>query len=129
MLTSRRPKQGSFRAAASAALAAVLLLVDCACVVATTYVHRTLEGQPFAVERLTELHPGLAAQDVTTLLGQPLMRRQDGDRIVWRYFEHAYPKWCDGGNRHQARPEYRVEAVLFFREGRLERSEIARNGI
>jgi outer membrane protein assembly factor BamE (lipoprotein component of BamABCDE complex) len=129
MLNSRDTWRRPFRTAGAVVLGAAFLLIGSGCVVATTYVHRTLEGQQFPVERLSELRPGLSAQEVVTLLGQPLTTREEGDRIIWRYLERAHPKWCDGGDRHQVRPEYRVEAVLSFRAGLLERSEIAREGI
>ena len=115
------------RKACAIPLAAFLLFASGGCV-ATTYGHRTLEGQRFAVERVPELRNGLTTSDVSALLGQPLTTREDGDVSVWHYFERAQPKWCDGGNARGARPEYRIDATLSFRAGILERIAIDRKG-
>lgn len=108
-------------------LCGTLLLAGNGCV-ATMYVHRTLEGQYFPSERLGEMHQGLTAEEVVQVLGEPLAREEDGASAKWRYFERAQPRWCDGGNPHQARPEYRVEALLYFRDRVLQSSHVVRHG-
>jgi outer membrane protein assembly factor BamE (lipoprotein component of BamABCDE complex) len=95
---------------------------------ATIYVHRTIEGQPFRFEGLTELRQGMTSDAVRLALGEPLDVAESGDLTLWRYFERANPRWCDGGSSKAARPEYSVDAVLVFRNDSLLLHNVRRRG-
>ena len=99
--------------------AALATLVTC-CVsgcMTHLYAHRTLEGTPFRFDGLAQLHDGMTFEEVRGTLGSPLEVTDAGEISMWRYFERANPRWCDGGSTKAVPPEYSVEVVLVFRSG------------
>jgi hypothetical protein len=70
----------------------------------------------------------MSFEEVRTKLGNPL-ETQEGDGVsMWRYFERANPRWCDGGSSKAIPPEYSIQAILVFKAGSLALKDIKRTG-
>ena len=106
----------------------VSLLPACTTIRVSLYPHRTLEGQPFNFAGLAELREGMTSEAIRTALGNPLEVAQSGDVTMWRYFERANPRWCDGGSSKAVPPEYSVDAVLVFRSDVLLLHNVRQSG-
>jgi outer membrane protein assembly factor BamE (lipoprotein component of BamABCDE complex) len=112
-------------------LAGALLLLPSfpACMTPRLYAHHTIEGQPFRFTGLAELKQGMTGDAVRSTLGDPLEVAEAGDVMVWRYFERANPRWCDGGSSSVVPPEYSIDAVLVFQDGSLLLHSVRKSGV
>ena len=98
------------------------------CVYTHLYGHNTIEGARFPFERLESLHEGMSNDDVHAALGEPLEVTNSGGLSMWRYFERANPRWCDGGSSKAVPPEYSIEAILVFEQGTLAIKKVSTKG-
>ena len=107
-------------------LTGVLFAGPTGCVTTHLYAHRTLEGSFIPADRLDLIHEGLPAEQVRELLGEPLTVETATGGEMWRYFERAQPRWCDGGSRRANAPEYTLEVLLYIRAGAVETKKVVR---
>ena len=96
-----------------------LALASISCVQAL-HGHHTIEGRPFASDRVAEIRPGARSEVVRSVLGEPFEVSEQGGITVWRYFERFYPRGCTtkllGISLSSLQPMQR-EAVIRFRDG------------
>ena len=92
--------------------------------------HTTLDGQPFATERLADLREGQSPDEVRALMGAPFEATDAPDGTVWRYYERWNPRGCTssflGIFPHGRLPERTVEAVVTFRQDAVTRVDVRR---
>lgn len=105
-----------------------IALCSLGCVVTTMYGHRTMEGAPFRFDGLGELTEGMSFEQVRKTLGTPLEEQDAAGVSMWRYFERANPRWCDGGSSKAVPPEYSIQAILIFRDGALLLKDVKQTG-
>ncbi len=109
-------------------LAGILIALPIAsCVTAHLYAHHTLEGAYFPVSRVGDVRRGMTETEVKAVLGSPLEVLTEGKSVVWRYFERAKPRWCDGGKPSQ-RPEYVVHVRVSFKDDTVTDTSITKRG-
>lgn len=92
--------------------------------------HITLEGKPFSPDRLASVREGMSEQEVLDSIGTPLeTRHTDESYSVWRYYERARLRGCKveflGIVPVGDSPIRSVEALVFLRDGRVERVQFS----
>lgn len=92
--------------------------------------HTTLEGQPFATERLADLREGQSPDEVRALMGAPLETTAAPEGTVWRYYERWNPRGCTsyvlGIFPHGHPPERTVEALVTFQRDAVVHVDVRR---
>ena len=82
--------------------------------------HSTIEGKPFPSHRAGEVTKGQTAEQVRSVLGDPVEITERDGVTTWRYFEKFHPRACStllfGMTISSPQPQL-VEAIVTIRDG------------